>query len=637
MLTQAGLFAVEVGLARLLMSWGVAPDYVTGHSVGEIAAVHVAGMLSLEDACALVAARGRLMQELGGGGAMAAIAASEEELRDWLAQAGITDAVVAAVNGPSAAVVSGAAGTVALAGRHWRGQGRRVRRLRTSHAFHSPLVEPMLGQLAEVAAGLSYAPPRIPVVCSVTGQPDPELMGTPGYWVRQAREAVRFADCTRWLAGAGAGLFAELGGDGSLSALGQAIPAAAGAAGAEAAAETAWVPVLRAGRPEPATALTAAAEVFVRGVAVDWAAVYDGSGARRADLPTYAFQRQRYWPTVRPPVTGMPVAGGDGADAGFWAAVERQDVAGLAGELRVSGDEPLSALLPALAAWRRRRDRDSAVDRWRYQITWQPMTGLAEGAALTGRWLLVVPAALAGGELAGACEQALASGGAQVSVAVVAPTDLQREELATRLREEASSEAIAGVVSLLATDESGAAGTLLLMQALGDAGMAARLWVLTRGAVMGGGPRPVSVAQAQVWGLGRVAALEYPQRWGGLIDLPETLTGRAAGWLRGVLAGDTGEDQVAIREAGVLVRRLVRAPGTAPARRWRPSGAVLVTGGTGALGGHVASWLVRRGAPRLVLPRRGIGAGVQPDWPPRYPGRERPSRSQPVMWPARPT
>jgi acyl carrier protein len=168
-------------------------------------------------------------------------------------------------------------------------------------------------------------------------------------------------------------------------------------------------------------------------------------------------------------------------------------------------------------------------------------------------------------------------------------------------------------VSLLATDQTGAAGTLLLMQALGDAGVAARLWVLTRGAVIGGGPRPVSVAQAQVWGLGRVAALEYPQRWGGLIDLPETLTGRAAGWLRGILAGDTGEDQVAIRETGVLVRRLVRAPATAPARRWRPSGPVLVTGGTGALGGHVARWLVRRGAPRVILvSRRGIGAGGAP-------------------------
>src|SRR5581483_4137171 len=137
-------------------------------------------------------------------------------------------------------VVSGAAAAVAQAGRYWRDQGRRVRRLRTSHAFHSPLVEPMLAGLAEVAAGLSYQAPRVPVVCSVTGQPDAELMGTPGYWVRQAREAVRFAASVEWLAGAGAGIFAELGPDGSLSALGAGVDA-----------EGVRVPVLRPRRPDP--------------------------------------------------------------------------------------------------------------------------------------------------------------------------------------------------------------------------------------------------------------------------------------------------------------------------------------------------------------------------------------------------
>jgi acyl transferase domain-containing protein len=299
MLTQAGLFAVQVGLTRLLGSWGITPDYVTGHSIGEITAAHVAGMLSLEDACALVATRGRLMQALGGGGAMAAVAAPEAEVAGWLGQAGITGAVVAAVNGPSSVVVSGAAGSVAAAGRYFRGEGVRVRRLRTSHAFHSPLVEPMLGELGAVAAGLSFREPKIPVVCSVTGAPDAGLMGTAGYWVRQAREAVRFADCVRWLAGAGAGVLAELGGDGSLSALG-------GDSGV-------WVPVLRARRAEPESALSAAAGVFVRGVEVDWAAVFDEPAARRVALPTYAFQHQRYWPVPRP-------GAGNVAAAGLWTA-----------------------------------------------------------------------------------------------------------------------------------------------------------------------------------------------------------------------------------------------------------------------------------------------------------------------------
>jgi NADPH:quinone reductase-like Zn-dependent oxidoreductase/malonyl CoA-acyl carrier protein transacylase/acyl carrier protein len=287
--TQAGLFAVQVALARLLQSWGITPDYLTGHSIGEIAAAHVAGVLSLADACALVAARGRLMQELGRGGAMAAVSASEEETTGWLTAAGITGAVIAAVNGPSSVVLSGGAVAVAEAGRYWRGRGVRVRRLRTSHAFHSPRVEPMLTRLAQVAAGLSYQQPKIPVVCGLTGQPDAELIATPGYWVRQAREAVRFADCVRWLAGAGAGVFAELGPDGTLSAL-----------GAGAADTGVWVPVLRARRPEPEAMLSGAAELFVAGVPVDWTAMFTGSGARRVDLPTYAFQRQRYWPARRP-------------------------------------------------------------------------------------------------------------------------------------------------------------------------------------------------------------------------------------------------------------------------------------------------------------------------------------------------
>ena len=377
--TQAGSFAIQVGLARLLDSWGITPDYVTGHSIGEIAAAHVAGVLSLTDACALVAARGRLMQELGGGGAMAAVAASEAEVVAMLDQ-GDGQVQVAAVNGPESVVVSGPAAGVAAVGRYWRGRGVRVRRLRTSHAFHSPLVEQMLADLAVVADGLSYAAPHTPVVCSVTGEPDAALITSPGYWVRQAREAVRFADCVRWLAGAGAGIFAELGPDGTLSSLGPGILAATGPAADKDSAT--WVPVLRAGRPERTAVLTAAARMFTRGLTVDWAAVFAGSDTQRVDLPTYAFQHRRYWPPLRS-ARGMPVAGGDGAEAGFWAAVERQDMAGLAGVVGVRGDEPLSELLPALAAWRRRGQRQSVIASWRYQIGWEPVTGLRPEA---GYW-----------------------------------------------------------------------------------------------------------------------------------------------------------------------------------------------------------------------------------------------------------
>jgi acyl transferase domain-containing protein/acyl carrier protein len=607
--TQAGLFAVQVGLARLLGSWGIVPDYVTGHSIGEIAAAHVAGVLSLEDACTLVAARGRLMQELGGGGAMAAVAASYAEVTAMLDGA---DAQIAAVNGPGSVVVSGAADEVAAVARFWRSQGTRVRRLRTSHAFHSPLVEPMLGRFAEMADGLTFSAPQIPVVCGLTGQPDPELITTPGYWVRQAREAVRFADCVRWLAGAGAGIFAELGGDGTLSALGPAILAAD-----DGTDQGMWAPVLRAGRAETMAVLTAAAQMFVRGVPVDWAEAFVGSGARWVALPTYAFQRQRYWPVLAPGGEGLPVAGGDGAEAGFWAAVERHDVQALAGVVGVRGDEPLSAVLPALAAWRRRRRQESVVDRWRYRVAWEPVAGLADGAVLAGRWLLVVPAGLAGDGLAAACEEVLAGGGAQVVTVTAEAAELDREVLtgllgravATAAGDEGPGGGLAGVVSLLALadgERAGVAATLVLVQALGDAGIGGRLWVLTSGAMAVG---QVSVAQAMVWGLGRVVALEYPDRWGGLVDMPAAITGRAAESLRAVLAGASGEDQVAIRQSGVLARRLVRVPAATVGQPWRPTGPVLVTGATGALGPLIVRWLAGRGAPRVVLSsRRGMTA-----------------------------
>ncbi|QYX81884.1 type I polyketide synthase [Streptomyces akebiae] len=290
--TQAGLFAFEVALFRLLESWGIRPDFLAGHSVGELAAAHVAGVLDLADAAELVAARGRLMHALPGGGAMVALHATEEEI---LAELPAFDGRVAlaSVNGPDAVVISGAEDAVLAVAAGFEARGRRTVRLRVAHAFHSPLVEPMLDDFRRVAEGLTLRPPRIPVVSAVSGRPaEAGELCSPEYWVRHARLPVRFADAVRWLGDNGVSAFLEIGPGAALTAAAEDCltgPDGEGPAPLCAAAT-------RGGDPEPKSLLAAVARLHVRGTPVAWPVVFTGSGARHLeDLPTYAFQRQRYW------------------------------------------------------------------------------------------------------------------------------------------------------------------------------------------------------------------------------------------------------------------------------------------------------------------------------------------------------
>ncbi|MGW2426481.1 SDR family NAD(P)-dependent oxidoreductase [Streptomyces sp. NPDC001709] len=276
--TQPALFAVEVALFRLLESWGVRPDYVAGHSVGEIAAAHVAGVLSLADAAKLVSARAALMQALPTGGAMVAVQATEDEVL-----AHLTDEVgIAAINGPASVVVSGAQDVVVAIGEIFRKQGRKTSRLKVSHAFHSPLMDPMLEEFTRVVGGLVFNEPRIPVVSNLTGRLAESY--TPEYWVRHVREAVRFADGIETLGELGVTTFVEIGPGGVLSALAQ---------GCLDDADIVTVPALRTDRPEPQALTLALGQLHAHGVSPDWQVLFPG--ARRVDLPTYAFQRERYW------------------------------------------------------------------------------------------------------------------------------------------------------------------------------------------------------------------------------------------------------------------------------------------------------------------------------------------------------
>ncbi|PRY32478.1 type I polyketide synthase [Umezawaea tangerina] len=461
---QPALFAIGVALAGLLEDRGVRPDVLLGHSVGELTAAHLAGVLDLADAVDLVAARGRLMDALPPGGAMVAVEATEAEARE------VADEVaVAAVNGPNAVVLSGDTNAVERVARLFRDRGRRTKRLPVSHAFHSARMDPVLAEFRQVASGLTYRPPRLDVISNRTGAvATAEQLRSPEYWVRHVRETVRFADGVRALDAATA---FELGPGGVLSTL---VDGA--------------VPLLRDDRPEVDTVVDALAHAHLRGVPVRWPA-----RGPHVDLPLYPFQRTRFWPGAR-----------------FTAA----------------------------------------LDRLRYRVEWTPVT--VTGTRPPGSWRLV-------GDLPGADRIAAALGEGDPSGVLVLPGCAPDE--------------LVGVV----------------------AGAEAPVWVLAD---------PDDPEQAPLWGMGRVAALEHPDKWGGLVHWSPDAD---VADLVSVLTGDSGEDQVSIRPDGVRARRLVRADRPRSGSRWRPRGRVLVTGGTGGLGGHVARWLAGNGAEELVLVSRSGG------------------------------
>ncbi len=312
--TQPGLFALEVALFRLLEWFGVLPDVLMGHSIGELAAAHVAGVFSLADACALVAARGSLMGSLPPGGAMVAVHASEEEVLQELVDRGEA-VVIAALNGPCSVVLSGEEQGVLECVGSFERRGRKTRRLRVSHAFHSPRMEGMLEEFAAVAARLSFSEPQIPVVSNVTGRLlTPEQACSAGYWVRQVRETVRFADGMRLLAARGVGCYLELGPDGVLSALGQECLGGSHDAVGEPEGEgrprrAVFVPALRGERPELQSFAGALAQLYVSGVDVDYGSLFADGSTRRVELPKYAFQRERYWVHGQAGVGDLAAAG----------------------------------------------------------------------------------------------------------------------------------------------------------------------------------------------------------------------------------------------------------------------------------------------------------------------------------------
>ncbi|WP_016909302.1 type I polyketide synthase, partial [Streptomyces xiaopingdaonensis] len=590
---QPALFAVMVSLARVWQDLGVPVDGVVGHSQGEIAAACVSGALSLSDGARVVATRSRLLAELAGTGGMVFVGLPVGEVRHRL------DGrfSLASVNGPGSVVVSGPEDALGELVESARADGVRTRRVDVDYASHSPAVEAVRDRLLTDLAGVAPREGAVPLYSTVTGT---RLTGSEldaGYWYRNLRETVRLERSVEALAADGFGFFAEcsphpvltVGVRETLDALG---------------AEGTVLGSLRRDDGGTERMLRSLAEGYVDGLPVDWHRAL-GAGAT-VPLPTYAFQHERFWLDAPRPADAADACA---ADSRFWDAVEREDLGELAAEL--GGDDGLAEALPALAAWRRRSRRQADLDSWRYEVAWRAHP-VPEGRP-AGRWLLLTsrtPEAERVGSL-------LADRGLECVPLTLGADDADRAALAARLDGAACGQ-YAGVLSLLGLDErphpslrgltTGLALTVAAVQALGDVGVDAPLWAVTCGAtdVEEAPPHP---GRHQVWGLGRVVALEHSARWGGLVDLPEEPDGPAAEALLGVLTSGHDEDQWAIRGGGTRVRRLVRGSPTAARDPWRPAGTVLITGSCGSLGPHLARSMAERGAPHMALvSRRGAAS-----------------------------
>ncbi|MFD7552866.1 type I polyketide synthase, partial [Streptomyces sp. NPDC059816] len=613
---QPALWAVMVSLAAHWESWGVRPDAVVGHSQGEIAAAVVAGALSLEDGAKVVALRSQAVRALTGLGGMVAVSLPEDEVRSTIAP-WAEKLSVAAVNGPAAVVVSGEPRALAELLAHCAAQDVRARAVPVDYASHSAQVERIRSEVLAALAGVRPLPAPIPLFSTVTGgQLDTTAMDA-DYWYRNLRGTVRFDAAVRSLVEQGHEVFVEVSPHPVLTMALQDTAEATGSA-----EPPVVVGTLRRDDGGLRRALRSAAELWVAGAAVDWSAVYAGTGARPTALPGYPFQLRRYWlePEAAPD-TGPAAA--HPHDTAFWHMVDHDDPAEIAARLAVDEDA-LAPVLPALRGWREQRRDESVIDSWRYRIGWQPLPDPPADVPAAGTWLVVLPAGLDDARVRGPL-LALTEAGATVLTAELTADAVRRTDLADVLATTLGDLVPTGVLSLLAAAEqphpdhpalpTGTALTVALVQALGDLALAAPLWCATTGAVSTGPDDPVTrPRQALVWGTGLVAALELPTRWGGLIDLPPDLDDRARARLVAVLTasgpGTDGfgrEDQLALRPTGILARRLRHAPRSdGRTNHWKPRGTVLLTGGTGAVGPHLARWLARSGATHLVLPgRRG--------------------------------
>ena len=582
--TQPALFAVEYAVSELWQSWGIEPDLVMGHSVGEIVALTVAGVLSLDDGLKLIAARGKLMQALPSGGKMAAIRADEERVMSELANVD-APVSVAALNGPQHTVISGDGKAVDEMVARFEADGIKATMLKVSHAFHSPLIEPMLEEYTSVYRSIRPSMPKIPVISCVDGRPFELSADIDKYWTNQVRLPVRFTDAMAELDRQGTTVYLEVGPHPVLLGMGSlCLPYE----------DRIWLPSLRRDASGPATLAESLAKLYAHGCEVDWENVTPSSRAKKVALPTYPFRHRNYW-------------------------IDRSQLGALTD---------------------RDRSVSPAVSGEPYIIEWQPepISAAMDDATLEGgEWVVFAD----DGDTGRALVQNLDEHHASHVLVRKGKNYSRNDDGSFRLNPSSYSDyrqffndlaeegrGIRGVVYLWALDlpetqalnrdafdelrDVALTGAINICRALSDShAVDARLWLVTKNTVLTGGENgkdPLSVCQFPIWGFGRVLSLEHPEMMGGLVDLPSSGMDvhACARALCAELMTPDKEDQVAVRQNGRFVPRLKKQRLDVPEEfSVNPQGRYLITGGTGALGLRLIRWLVDHGARHLTVTGRG--------------------------------
>ncbi|NTY61313.1 type I polyketide synthase [Mycolicibacterium sphagni] len=601
---QPAIFAVEMGLARLWQSRGFEPDVLLGHSVGQYSAACVAGVFSLEDGARLLAERGRLFGDLPTGGRMCAIFADPDRVERLTDE--FPSLSVAAYNGANT-VLSGPAADLEQAVTQLTDDGARCDWLDTSHAFHSALLDPALDAFEAYANGFEFGAPQRILVCNRTGATlgrNAKLDGA--YWRRHARQPVQFAKGVATLAELGCALLLEIGPQPVLT-------AAALRAWPDPATAPKAVPSLRRNGADHRQVTEALAGAYVAGHVPDFAALVP-KPAHKLDLPTYPFQHRQYWFSSKQ----VQTSASDGPRTEAVRLLEDGRIEELAALLDVAGTSLTTAeVLNKLAAQHNRQRSAQSIADIRYEIRWERSANsspaeIGEGTA----WLLIGDDAVVMRPLI----DTLTTNGHRHRVLGLPMSEADEERLVDELRTAVNDEPELRILHVAALDSDGApsmrsllrmqhrvlGGTQRLFRAAAAAELRTPIWVTTHGAQRVTNDDTVSPVQSILWGFCRAAALEYPQVWGGLVDL----SGRGADeWsrlIKQVVTASPGEDQIALRADTVQVPRLVRRDGqpNSTLLELRSEATYLVTGGLGSLGLEIAGYLAAHGARQLVLTGR---------------------------------